>query len=173
MIALLGKWFSFTERFKNKCKRAYLLRCLRRHGENVYIGAGCIFNPPANIEVGSHVYFGANCVIQSVHGDIRIGSHVMLGPGVNIHGGNHKIDNLDGYMDEAKKQPGDDPEIVIGDDVWIGANAIILPGVTIGEGAVVGAGAVVTHNVEPYAVVAGNPATVLRFRLKSQRRKEF
>ena len=168
MTALLGRLFCFTERFKNKCKQAYLLRRLRRHGGNVYIGAGCIFNPPANIEVGSHVYFGANCVIQSVHGDIVIGSHVMFGPGVHIHGGNHKIDDLDGYMDEATKRYGDDPPVVICDDVWIGANAIILPGVTVGEGAVVGAGAVVTHDVEPYSVVAGNPAKILRFRKKKE-----
>lgn len=164
MIALLGRLFCFTERFKNKCKRAYTLRRFRRHGENVYIGAGCVFNPPGNIEIGSHVYFGANCVIQSVHGDILIGDHVMFGPGVHIHGGNHKIDDLDGFMDEAKKQYGDDPPVVISNDVWIGANAIVLPGVTVGEGAVIGAGSVVTHNVEPYAVVAGNPAKILRFR---------
>ena len=168
MIALLGRWFRFTERFKNKCKRAYTLRRLRRHGEQVYISSGCIFNPPENIEIGSHVYFGANCVIQSVHGDIRIGDHVMFGPGVHIHGGNHKIDDVDGYMDEATKRYGDDPPVVISDDVWIGANAIILPGVTVGVGAVVGAGSVVTHDVEPYSVVAGNPAKILRFR----RRKE-
>lgn len=164
MSALLGRLFCFMERFKNKCKRNYTLKRLRRHGDNVYIGAGCILNPPRNIEIGSHVYLGANCVIQSVHGDILIGDHVMFGPGVHIHGGNHKFDNLDGYMDEAKKQYGDDPPVVISNDVWIGANAIVLPGVTVGEGAVIGAGSVVTHDVEPYAIVAGNPAKILRFR---------
>jgi len=54
--------------------------------------------------------------------------------------------------------------ITIGDDVWVGAGAVILPGVTIGRGAVVGAGSVVTKDVAPYAICAGNPARVLRVR---------
>lgn len=57
--------------------------------------------------------------------------------------------------------------VTIGNDVWIGHGAIILPGVTIGDGAIVGAGAVVTKYVEPYAIVAGNPATVIRYRFSA------
>ena len=57
-------------------------------------------------------------------------------------------------------------EVIIGDRVWIGYRAIVLPGVTIGEGAVVGAGAVVTRDVSPYTIVAGNPAKVIGERTK-------
>jgi acetyltransferase-like isoleucine patch superfamily enzyme len=59
-------------------------------------------------------------------------------------------------------------EVIIGNDVWIGANAVILKGVTIGDGAVVGAGAVVTSDVPPGAVVAGNPAKVIKMRQSSE-----
>jgi len=111
------------------------------------------------------VFFGRNCAIQSVHGNIYIGSHVMFGPGVNVHGGNHITNVVGKYMDQIHKNPGDDPDLVIEDDVWIGANAIILPGVVISKGSVIGAGSVVTHSTEPYSINVGNPArkTGMRF----------
>jgi len=59
--------------------------------------------------------------------------------------------------------------VIIGNDVWIGANAIILPGVTIGDGAIIGAGAVVTHDVLPYAIAAGAPARILKYRYSQDR----
>jgi acetyltransferase-like isoleucine patch superfamily enzyme len=62
-------------------------------------------------------------------------------------------------VDSASKGP-----VIIGNDVWIGAGAIILSGVTIGDGAIVGAGSVVTHDIPPYAIVAGNPAKIIRYR---------
>ncbi len=58
----------------------------------------------------------------------------------------------------------EEKQIVVGDDVWLGYGAIILPGVTIGDGAIIGAGTVVTKDVPPYAIVGGNPAKVIRFR---------
>lgn len=63
--------------------------------------------------------------------------------------------------------------IVIGNDVWVGANSIILPGVTVGDGAIIGAGAVVSHDVPPYAVVAGVPAKILRYRYTPQQIKQL
>lgn len=88
----------------------------------------------------------------------------MFGLGVHIHGGNHRYELGKGYMDELKKEYGDNPPVIIEDDVWIGANAIILRGVTIHNGAVVGAGAVVAKDVEPYSIVAGNPAKEIKKR---------
>jgi virginiamycin A acetyltransferase len=63
--------------------------------------------------------------------------------------------------------------VIIGNDVWIGANAIILPGVTIGDGAIVGAGAIVTHDVPPYAIVAGVPAEILKYRYTEDQIKKL
>jgi acetyltransferase-like isoleucine patch superfamily enzyme len=64
-------------------------------------------------------------------------------------------------------------DIAIGNDVWIGSNVIILPGVTIGDGAVIGAGSIVTKNVEPYAIVVGNPTRMIKKRFDDQKIASF
>ncbi|MBE5039337.1 hypothetical protein INF28_02495 [Oscillospiraceae bacterium DSM 107454] len=102
-----------------------------------------------------------------MHGKIHIGDHVMFGPGVHIHGGNHKFSVVGKWMKELTKQEGEDGLVVIQDDVWIGANAIILKNVTIGEGSIIGAGAVVTHDVPPYSIYTGVPLAKLRERFSA------
>lgn len=91
----------------------------------------------------------------------------MFGPGVTIVSGNHRINVLGKYMSEiadSMKEDTDDQDICIKNDVWIGCNAVILKGVTIGEGAVIAAGSIVSKDVPPYAVVGGSPARVLKYR---------
>ena len=86
----------------------------------------------------------------------------MMGANVSIFSRNHKFSDINVPMNKqgfSEEQP-----VIIGNDVWIGANVIILPGVKIGTGSVIGAGAVVTKNVEEYTVVGGNPAAVLKRR---------
>ena len=120
-----------------------------------------------NIECGDHVSLGDRSTLIATRSRIIIGNHVIFGPEVVIRGGNHRVDLVGRFMDtvtEAEKRPQDDRDVVIGDDVWVGTRAIILHGVTIGRGVVIGAGAVVTRDVPPYAIVAGVPAKVLRFR---------
>ncbi|MCB9159898.1 MAG: CatB-related O-acetyltransferase [Caldilineaceae bacterium] len=90
----------------------------------------------------------------------------MMAPDVTIVGENHRFDRLDLPMRLQGYQRF--PPVRIEDDVWIGARAIILPGVTIGQGAIIGAGAVVTKDVPAYAVCAGNPARVLRLRTQEE-----
>lgn len=164
MLSLFGKILFLLRKFNNKCISAFYKKQFKNCGKNVYISQGCVFTQK-NISLGDNVYFGPNCIIQSAHGEIKIGNHVMFGPGVNVHGGNHKFDNVNCYMDEIKKEPGEDPTLIIEDDVWIGANAIILAGVRIGRGSVIGAGSIVTKEVEPYSVVVGNPGEVIRKRI--------
>lgn len=167
MLKLLGKLFFSFDRFKNRCISAYYLGRFKSRGGAIYIGKNCIFTPE-HISCGDHVYIGANCVFQSAHGEIEIGNHVMFGPGVHIHGGNHKTSEIGVYMDEVKKEQGIDGRVVIEDDVWVGSNAIILHGVHIGEGAVIGAGSVVTKDVEPYSIVVGNPGKKVKDRFPGQ-----
>ena len=95
-------------------------------------------------------------------GSVTIGDHVMMGPECVLLSHNHRFDRLDIPMCQqgfSEEQP-----IHIGNDVWIGTRAIILPGVTVGDHSVVGAGAVVTKDVPPYAVVGGVPAKILKMR---------
>lgn len=113
----------------------------------------------ATIELADNVFIGGRAWFSCAHGKIRIGSNVMFGPGVMILGGNHRIRNIGMLMyHDHQKSTGDDKGVVIEDDVWVGANAVILEGVTIARGSVIGAGAVVTRSTTPYSISAGTPA---------------
>lgn len=160
---MIGKILFLCKKGLNRLIRSYELSLLCKHGDKVYIGRNCTFTYHT-VELGNSVYIGNNCVIQSAHGNIKIGNHVMLGPGVNLHGGNHVMNQVGVYMDQVQKNFGDDPDLIIEDDVWIGSNAIILGGVTVGRGSVVGAGTVVTKSVPPYSIVVGNPGKVIKKR---------
>jgi len=113
-----------------------------------------------NLRVGENSGWNWGTWINA-QGGVEIGSNVLIGPGCVIHSANHNYGRTDvpirlqGYI----KAP-----VRIDDDCWLGANVIVLPGVKIGKGSVVGAGSVVTHDIPPYSVVAGNPAKVLKSR---------
>lgn len=121
----------------------------------------------SNIYVGDYVSLGFNASIVASRSKVVIGNKVMFGPEVMIRGGNHTTIYEGRYMydiGDSEKRQEDDLGVNICDDVWIGARAIILQGVTIGRGSIIGAGAVVTKSVPPYAVVVGSPARVVKFR---------
>ena len=113
---------------------------------------------PWQIHVGDNVNIQMDCFLDG-RGTITIGNNVDLTPGVRILTEQHDIDSL-GY--DTVKKP-----VIIHDNVVVGSWALILPGVTIGEGAVVAAGSVVTKSVEPYTMVAGNPAVKKRDRARA------
>ena len=126
------------------------------------IGQDSIIEPPfycvygQNIYIGDHVFLNFQCTILDCN-EVRIGHHVMIGPGVQIYTAAHML------QAEARNQGWEEAKpIVIEDNVWLGGSAILLPGVRIGRNAVVGAGAVVTRSVPANTVVAGNPARVIR-----------
>ena len=134
-------------------------RLFRSAGRSVNVEQGAYFGSGWEVEIGDHSGLGVNC---SVPFNLKVGGDVMMGSDVLILGENHRFDDLDHPM---RLQGYTAPSPVrIQDDVWIGARAIILPGLTIGKGAIIGAGAVVTKDVPPYAICAGNPARVIRFR---------
>lgn len=164
MIKIIAKVFLF---FINKLKafKARMQKILiAKYGQNVYVGYDCEFTYK-NIFLGNNVYIGSHASFISVISKIVIGNNIMFGPNVTIRGGNHRIDVVGKYMFEVKeKLPENDEDVVIEDDVWIGCNATVLKGVTIGRGAVVAAGAIVTKSVRPYAIVGGNPAKLIKYR---------
>ena len=117
----------------------------------------------STITVGDDVFLGPGAFLSASESFIRIGNKVMFGPNVTVLGGDHRFDVVGVPMaDITEKRPQDDRGVTIADDVWVGAGAIILNGVSIGQGSVVAAGAVVTRDVPAYAIVGGCPARVIR-----------
>lgn len=112
-----------------------------------------------DVSIGKNTVIGAKSIIN---GPIEIGNDVMIAPEVWIMTISHITERVDIPM---KKQGSTSPKRVkIGNDVWIGARTIILPGVEIGEGSIIGAGSIVTKDVKPYSVVAGAPAKFIKSR---------
>ncbi|MCR8559722.1 CatB-related O-acetyltransferase [Mucilaginibacter sp. BJC16-A38] len=130
--------------------------------------------PVEKVEVGNYTYGNLNVRTYGSDNEyLKIGHFVSIGTDTKfILGGNHPSDTLSTYPFQQKifgkqtlsysKGP-----IVIEDDVWIGESVIILSGITIGQGAVVGTGSVVTKSVEPYSIVAGNPAVLKKYRFSN------
>lgn len=131
----------------------------KKAGKNINVEHGAFFASGRDIEIGDFSGLGLHC---RVSGPLKIGSHVMMGPDVLIYTQNHAFDRTDIPMME--QGISEKREVVIGNDVWIGARAILLPGITVGEGAIIAAGAVVTKDVPPFAIVGGNPARVIKSR---------
>lgn len=131
-------------------------------GKDVNIEKGAFFGKGNGITIGDRSGIGLNARIQ---GPLEIGKDVMMGPDVLIYTRNHETSSTEiPMMDQGETPP---QKVTIGNDVWIGARCIILPGVTIGDGAIIAAGAVVTKDVEPYTIVGGVPAKVLKHRKNS------
>ena len=116
----------------------------------------CINNAVGDVIIGDHTRVGLH---NTVIGPVTIGNHVNLAQGVTVTAINHNFTEKDLRIDE---QGVSTSPVTIGDDIWIGANAVILPGVTIGNHTVVAAGAVVTKDVPPHTLVAGVPAKIIK-----------
>ena len=133
-------------------------------GKRVRIMSGVLLMSPRNIEIGDESFINKNSILSATCGEIKIGAQCMISTNCNLVTANH------GYTSRTlpmAKQKVYGDKIVIGDDVWIGANAVILPGVTIGKGSIVGANAVVSHDVKPYTIVGGVPAKFIKNRFES------
>jgi len=134
------------------CKRLF-----KSIGRSVNIERRVFFGRGDRMEIGDYSGLAEGCNIQYA----KIGSYVGISDVLYIHRNHEYMDKntpfiLQGYREE---QP-----LIVGDDVWIGHRCILLPGVKIGTGAVIGAGSVVTKDVPEYAVVAGNPARIIKWR---------
>lgn len=128
-------------------------------GQRLIISPTASFANGQNITLGDGCRIGANCYLWAGPGKGRIilEADVMLAPGVMMSAANYRFNDGSPVTDQAMKEA----DITIGRDVWIGYGAVILAGASIGQGAIIGAGAVVRGKVEPFAILAGNPALVV------------
>ena len=136
-------------------------------GRDVFIDAGAAlhcggmgWSPGGGIILGDHVYVGPNAVLFGA-GGIEVGNDVLISPGVVITSHQHTFASPDRAI---REQPLAFAKVVIEPDVWIGANAVVLPGVRLGRGCVIGAGAVVSRDVPARGIATGVPARVTRLR---------
>lgn len=153
---LPASYFPFGKLFN--ALRVGLLRKMFCIGEKTVIQTGFRFGMKGVLRIGRHCQINEDVYIQSA----EIGDYVLIAQRVAILSVTHRMDRLDvpiKMQGSTESQP-----VKIESDVWIGRNAVIMPGIQIGKGAVVGAGAVVTKNVPPYAIVGGVPAKVIKYR---------
>lgn len=135
------------------------------------------------VSIGRYTYLsGPNIFIHAQINTIEIGNFCSIARGVQIQEYDHRMNSLSTAFLKKKLSPTalrassdivSKGKITIGHDVWIGTNAIITSGVTIGNGAVIAAGSIVTKNVPPYAIVAGCPAKIIKYRFSDQKIKEI
>jgi acetyltransferase-like isoleucine patch superfamily enzyme len=181
LMELYGRFVHGEGDFDARMRRVVFRALVRRLGNGVTVGRGVIVRHPETFEIGDGVFFGDHAVIQGrVEGTCVIGARTWIGPQSYFDARDLVIEESVGWGPGAKVlgsahtgRPSDVPVIQteleikpvrIGAWADVGVNAVILPGVTVGKGAIIGAGAIVTADVPPFAVAAGVPARVLKFR---------
>lgn len=128
----------------------------------IFNGDGILIYGDGKINLGSHSYIGRNSILQaSDHAMIKVGKNCKIGPFFSAWTHSSQVDHDFNFDDKIAPKVGD---IIIEDAVWIGANVVINPGVTIGENSIVGANSVVTKDVPKYGIVGGVPARLIRFK---------
>lgn len=147
------------------------------YAPDLFVGHGTTITAPHSLRIGTHVKIAANTTIAC---DGKIGNGVLIASQVGIVGRyDHDHKEIGSYISEstwlyanADKSAERRNEIIIEDDVWIGFGAVVLSGITIGRGAIIAAGSIVTKDVEPYALVVGNPAKKIGERFSVEERIE-
>ena len=142
--------YSFGSKYiRYICVKNFINKC----GKNVKIQTGVLLSP--FIEIGDNVEINENVRIRA---NVKIGNDVLIAPNVQLISLNHEFKSREVSIKYQKEIKG---FIEIEDDVWLGTSAIILANTSIRKGSIVGAGAIVTKDVEPYMIVAGNPALII------------
>lgn len=136
-------------------RRRILRELFGKGGDSVWMQPPFWCDYGTNIELGERVFFNFNCIVLDVC-KVTIGDYTLFGPGAQVLTPMHPLDAALRRREEYGKS------VTIGSDVWVGAGALILPGVTIGSRAVIGAGSVVTRDVPDGVFAAGNPCRVVR-----------
>lgn len=156
----IWKWIVKGYRNIQSIRTFFYKPFLKQVGTGFGIENGSVrISSPHNISIGDNFSLTHGCILMG-EGEIKIGNNVLMGPYSQLYSTNYNFEGKRPII----SQPSKKGKITIEDDVWIGANTIILKGITIGKGAVVGAGSVVTKNIPPFTVYAGNPAKLIKNR---------
>ena len=181
LVDLLARFAHGESAFDAMMRRVLWRALVKRCGHGLRVGRGVVATHPETFEIGDGVFVGDQAVVQGrFDGTCIVGSHTWIGPQAYFDARHLHLGEAVGWGPGAKVLgsehtglPADVPTIqtdlvirpvVVEDWADVGVNAVVLPGVTIGRGAIVGAGAVVVKDVPPFAIVAGVPARVVRFR---------
>lgn len=150
--------------FDDKARMESLIRSIfGRVGKNPWVNAPFRCDYGYNIEVGDDFICNYNCVMLDVT-RIVIGDRVQIAPNVTLSTAGHPV-----HPETRATQFEYGKPITIGDDVWLGANVVVNPGISIGSGAVIGSGSIVTRDIPPMVIAAGNPCRILRNITESDR----
>ena len=185
LMALFSRFRHGESSFDLLMRRMLMHALCKSVGHDIQVGPGVVLKHPETMEFGDSVFIGAQAMIQGrFDGTCRIGNHVWIGPQAFFDARNLILEDYVGWGPGAKVlgsehtgNPVNVPiiatsliikPVIIGSRADIGVNAAILPGVRVGAGAIIGAGAVVNHDVPDYAVAAGVPARVMRYRCTPQ-----
>ena len=146
---------------------AAVVKELLGKSENAFINPPFYCDYGSHIEVGKYFFANYNCTIIDV-AKVTIGDYCQMAPNVAIYTAGHPIhpDTRNSAYEYGKA-------VTIGDNVWIGGNTVICPGVTVGSNVVIGAGSVVTHDIPDWCVAAGNPCRIIRPITEADRRKLY
>lgn len=153
---IISEKYNATSVSQPKKRDELLKELINVNGENVVVLSPFLCDYGSNITVGDNTFINYNCVILD-EGKVNIGKFVRIAPNVSIYTVGH-------HEDPEKRKLGVDYfyDINIEDNVWIGGNSVILPGVTIGQNSIIGAGSVVRHDIPKNSVACGNPCKVIR-----------
>lgn len=146
--------------FINRVKAIFLTSVGAKIGKNVVFYPGVWIQPGRNLVIGNNVDLALDVIITT-SGGVTIGDRTLVGYRTQIISGNHNIPSGKGRIFGAGHNY---QNVHIGNDCWIGANSIIMPGVTIGDGSIIAGGSVVTKNVDAFTIVAGVPAKLIKKR---------
>jgi acetyltransferase-like isoleucine patch superfamily enzyme len=185
LVELYGRFANGEGALDQFMRRAIWRAGAKRVGSKLYVGSGVCFRQLNTFEIGSGVTISPQSYLQGWHrGRVSIGNHVWIGPQAYFDARDVILGDYVGWGPCARVlcsqhtgMPADVPivktdleikTVRIEDWADVGTGAVILPGITVGRGAIVGAGSIVTHDVEPFAIVSGAPARFMRYRTGSE-----